>query len=379
MKASKELAELSKFISNPIITEWKTQGKPILGYTCQYIPIEILHAAGILPYRIRAKGCDKIDMADSVMASNTCSFARSCLEMALRGEYGFLDGLVNVNSCDTMRRMIDNWKHKIGARFIHFVSIPHKSDEDAIEWFKQELSMFRDSLEKFFGVTITNERLHNSVRVCNKTRNLLKRLYGLRTAKNPPLSGAEAQNIAVIANSLPQEEFNELLKRAIDEIEERDGITDFKSRLMLIGCLVDDSLYTEIIEDLGGLVVVDSSCFSTLSLWEPIKFTDQPLDGIASAYLNRVSCPRIPGKQDAMSKFITDMVETYSVDGIIFERMVYCNIWSGEILSLHDDLQELNIPLLVLDREYTPSGLGQLRTRVQAFLEIINGGYDEAK
>jgi len=379
MKASKELAELSKYISNPMITEWKKQGKPILGYTCQYIPIEILHAAGILPYRIRAKGCDKIDMADSVMASNTCSFARSCLEMALRGEYGFLDGLVTVNCCDTMRRMIDNWKHKIDTQFIHFISIPHKSDQDAIEWFKKELSMFRDSLEKFFDVTITDEHLHNSVNVCNETRNLLKRLYGLRTAKNPPLSGAEAQDIAVMANSLPQEEFNELLKRAIDEIQERDGITEYKSRLMIIGSLGDDSLYTEIIEELGGLVVVDSSCFSTLSLWDPIKLKERPLDGIASAYLNRVSCPRIPGKQVAMYNFIKDMVETFSVDGVIFERMVYCNIWAGGILSLQDDLQELNIPLLVLDREYIPSGLGQLRTRVQAFLEIIRGGYDEAR
>lgn len=374
MKASRELAELSEYISNSIITDWKKQGKPILGYICQYMPIEIPHAAGILPYRIRAKGCDKIDIADSVMASNTCSFARSCLELALRGEYGFLDGLVTMNSCDTMRRMIDNWKHKIDTQFIHFISIPYKSDYDAIEWFKQELSMFKDSLETFFGVTITDDRLRNSVHICNETRNLLKRLYGLRTAKNPPLSGAEAQSIAVMANALPKEEFNELIKRAIDEIEERDGITDYKSRLMIIGCHADDSLYTEIIEELGGLVVIDISCFSTLSLWEPIQLTAQPLDGIASAYLNRVSCPRMPGKQAAMVKMIKDMLEAFSVDGIIIERMIYCNIWSCEMVTLQDDLQEADIPLLVLDREYIPSGLGQLRTRVQAFLEMIKGG-----
>lgn len=372
MKASKELAELAKSISNPILNDWKKQGKPVLGYICQYVPPEIPHAGGILPYRIRAKGCDGMAIVDTVMAPNTCSFARCCLELALRGEYRFLDGLVAANTCDTMRRMIDNWRHKVGTQFFHFISIPHKSDEDAIEWFKQELSMFKESLEQFFGVTITNQQLQNSVQICNETRHLLKKFYHLQKGKNPPLSGAEAKDIAVMANFMPKEEYNKLLKRIIDEIVGRDGITNYKSRLMTIGGL-DDTAYIEIIEELGGLVVVDISCFSTLSLWEPIRLTRQPLDGIARAYLNRISCPRMPGEEEGRYNYIKEMAEAFSVDGIIFERMVYCNIWAGEMLALKEDLQEMNIPFLVLDREYIPSGLGQLRTRVQAFLEMIKG------
>jgi bzd-type benzoyl-CoA reductase N subunit len=372
MKVLKELAELAKSFSGSILVDWKKQGKPILGYMCQYIPIEIPHAGGILPYRISAKGCEGTTMADTVMASNTCSFARCCLELALRGEYGFLDGLVAANTCDTMRRMIDNWRHKVGTQFFHFVSIPYKSDKDAIVWFKQELLMFKNSLEQFFGVTITNEQLQNSVRICNETRNLLKRLYDLRKGENPPISGVEAQDIAIISNFMPKEEYNKFLKRIVDEIGGRKGIENYKSRIMTIGSL-DDTAYTQIVEELGGLVVIDVSCFSTLSLWEPIRLTEQPLDEIARAYLNRVSCPRMPGQEWKRFDYIKNMIAAFSVDGIIFERIIYCNIWAGEMLAFKEDLQGLNIPLLILDREYIPSGLGQLRTRVQAFLEMIKG------
>lgn len=371
---SQKLAELAEHISNPYLDDWKKQGKPVMGYVCSYIPREILDAAGILPYRVGARGCDATTLADAVMAPITCSFTRCCLELALRGEYDFLDGLVSMNSCECMQRMCDNWRHKVDTQFFHFISVPHKIDEEAIEWYKEELYLFKDSLEGSFGVTITNEKLQNSIQVHNETRNLLKRLYDLRKRKNPPLSGAEAQNITVMANAMPTEEYNKLLDRLIDEIDNREGITNHRARLMVIGNLLDDSSYTGIIEELGGLVVTDVSCFGTMSFWEPIKLAGDPMDGIARSYLTRVPCPRIPGKQIARQNYIKEMAESFDVDGIIFERMLYCNLWGGETMSLEKDLQGLNIPLLILDREYIPSGLGQLRTRVQAFLEMIEGG-----
>jgi len=270
--------------------------------------------------------------------------------------------------------MCDNWRYKVGTQFFHCLSVPHKSDEDAIGWYKQELSMLKDSLEQFFGATITNKQLQHSVRVCNETRRLLKRLYELRKRENPSLSGVEAQNITVMVNAMPKEEYNKLLERVIDEIGSREGITDYKLRLMVIGCSLDDATYTEIIEELGGLIVTDASCFGTMFFWESVELTEQPLDGIARAYLNRVPCPRIPGTHIARCNYIKEMVEAFDVDGVILEKMMYCSLWGGEEMSLQRDLQELNIPLLILDREYIPSGLGQLRTRVQAFLEMIKGG-----
>ena len=196
----------------------------------------------------------------------------------------------------------------------------------------------------------------------------------MRKRKNPPISGAEAQNISVMANAMPKEEYNKQLQDLINEIDNRQGMADHRARLMIIGSILDDSNYTGIIEELGGLIVTDVSCFGTISFWEPIKLNGDPIDSIARAYLNRIPCPRMPGKQITRKKYIDEMAKAFAVDGIIFERMMYCNFWGGETMSIEKDLQELNIPLLILDREYIQSGLGQLRTRVQAFLEMIEVG-----
>ena len=371
MKLPLKISDLVKSVRNYYIDDWKQRGKPIVGYVCSYIPREILDAAGILPYRIGARGCNATPLADTWMAPITCSFTRCCLELALRGEYNFLDGLVSMNSCECMERMCDNWRHLVDIPFFHFISVPHKSDEDAIQWYVEELLMFKHSLERSFDVTITNQKLQNSVQVYNETRRLLRILYDLRKVKAPPISGTEAQNIAVMANSMPVEEYNKLLNTLIDEIGNREGIVNDKARLMIIGSFLDDSRYTELIEEQGGLVVADASCFGALSFWNPVRLDGDPIESIARYYLTRVPCPRMPGKQMARRDFIKEMVDGFSVDGIIFERMLYCNLWGGETMSLEKDLRELNIPLLILDREYTPSGLGQLRTRMQAFLEMI--------
>ena len=345
----------------------------IIGYTCSYIPVEIMHAAGVFPYRIGARESRETTLADAVMSSITCSFARCCLELVLRGEYKFLDGLVFMNGCENMRRMCDNMTHKIDFKFVSFISVPYKTDVDAIEWYMEELNIFKGKLEKFVGARITNEKLRKSIEIFNKTRQLLKRLYELRRSVNPPLTGTEVQDIVVMGNAMPREEYNRLLEKMIARASERKGLNNYRARLMIVGNMLDDSTYTKAIEESGGLVVTDASCFGGLSFWKPIEVTGDPIGDIVRAYLGDFRCPRMPDKQIQMCRLIKEMVEKFGVDGVIFERMMHCNLWCGETIALEKISRELNIPLLIVDREYIPSGLGQLRTKIQAFLEMIMG------
>ena len=121
-----EFEEISRTLSNPQIEAWKSQGKKVLGYNCSYFPEEMVHAAGLLPFRIRATGCTETPRADSYLARANCSFARACLEQLLQGEYDFLDGLVCVSSCDHVRRMYDNWKQALQTGFMTVMSLPKK-------------------------------------------------------------------------------------------------------------------------------------------------------------------------------------------------------------------------------------------------------------
>ncbi len=368
---SETLMTWAEGLSNPWIEEWKTQGRPVLGYVCSYIPRELIHAAGILPYRIGARGATTTSQADAWMASITCSFTRSCLELALGGKYAFLDGLVSMNTCECMRRMCDNWRHGARIPYFYSLSVPYKADGGAVRWYREELELFRKSLKDSFGSAARDEDLLGSITLFNETRRLLKAFHATRAAREPPMTGAEAQRVTLMAYAMPVEEYNRALADLVQGLPARMGISDSRIRLMLVGNTLDDLRFTEILEGMGCLVVADASCYGAFEFWETMPPAEDPLEGIARYYLSRVACPRMVASTAVRRELIQDMVETFHIDGIVFERMMYCDLWGGETMSLEADLKELDIPFLLLDREYTPGGLGQMRTRLQAFVEMI--------
>jgi len=107
MSTLEELTSIASDLENPALRAWKEEGKKVVGYFCSYVPEEVLYAADILPYRVRAAGCTETSLADAYMSHLNCTFMRSCLQYALEGKYEFLDGIAVINSCDHARRMHD--------------------------------------------------------------------------------------------------------------------------------------------------------------------------------------------------------------------------------------------------------------------------------
>ena len=376
MTALEEINTLSSSLPNSAINDWKSGGKKVVGFFCSYVPEEILYAANILPVRLRAPNCTDRSAADTYMSHLNCTFMRACLQYALDGRYKFLDGLVFTNSCDHVRRIYDILREIRPEDYplLHMISIPHKSDEDLIAWFGEELSAFKKIVEDTFGVEITEGGLRDTIKVYNQSRDLLKQLYDLRKGDKPPISGADALKVILAGYSLPRERYNELLRRLLAELGLKEGISGYRARLMIAGSGgFDDPAYIDVIEDLGGLVVTDSLCFGSRGFWEPVQEDDNPMLAIARAYLNRPSCPRMVDKVAERCDFVKQMVADFNVDGVIFQRVRYCDLWGGQLLYLERELREARIPMLSLEREYAMGGVGQLRTRVQAFLERIEG------
>ena len=372
MSALEELTDLASDLVNPAVLDWKGKGGKVVGFCCSYVPEEILYAADILPYRIRASGCAETSSADVYMTHLNCSFVRSCLQFALEGRYEFLDGLVFTNSCDHVRRLYDVVRETVNFPFMHFISVPHKVSDDAIAWYKEELSEFRENVERSFGVEITEASLSKAIDVCNETRSLLRRLYELRRSEIPPVTGAESLSVVLAGTTTPKAQYNQLLRRLLEELAEREGTSGYRARLMIAGsggC--DNPAYYEVMEDLGGLVVTDSLCFGSRYFWDPVELEGDLMFSLAKSYLNRPSCPRMVDKVAERSDFVKQMVDGFKVDGVIFQRIRYCDLWGGQLLHLRKKLREANIPLLSLEREYMLGGTGQLRTRVQAFLERL--------
>lgn len=372
-KAFQEFSNATETLVNPVLQRWKDQGGKIVGYFCSTVPEEIITAAGIVPFRMRATGSTSTEESDAYYSSINCSFPRHCFNQALTGDFKFLDGIVCVNSCDHVRRIYDNWKRFVPTDFIEMMSLPRTTGTDQVDWYTEELAMLKDKVGKHFGVEITDDLLWKAVKLHNETRRLQKKLYELRKQEKPPITGAETLAVMVAGTAMPKEQYNEMLRELLDELSGSEGPGGYRARLLIVGGILDDPAYIKVIEDQGGLVVTDSTCFGSRLMWVEVdENASDPISALAQYYLaDRPSCPRMYGEHDNRAQYVIDMCREFNCDGIIGERLMFCDSWLVEHYMLGQDLKAANIPFLKLDREYLTSGIGQLRTRVQAFLETM--------
>jgi len=361
---------------NPVLTDWREQGGKILGYYCSYVPEELITAAGLMPFRIRATGSTTTELADAYQTSIVCSFIRHSFDMALRGDYEFSEGVVLTSCCDHTRRMYENWKRYLKDSFTHFLALPRKSEEPQVSWNRDELINFKENMEDHFDVKITDDKIREAIKIHNETRALQRKLYDLRKRKNPPVTGAETLAVIVAGTAMPKAQYNILLRELLDELKESEIDGDYKARLMILGGILDDPAYLEVIEAQGGLIVTDALCFGSRIFWEDVKEDEgDPLMALARHNIvDSPSCPHTIGVFPKRANFVKDMVRDFGVDGVIAQRMQFCDNYGYETKMLGDVMKEGGIPFLRVEKEYLLGGVGQLRTRVQAFIETLEGG-----
>jgi benzoyl-CoA reductase subunit C len=373
MSALEELIQIASGVENPYLEEWTARGKKAVGFLCSHVPEEVLYAADVLPYRLRAPGCADTFSADVYMGHVNCTFVRSCLEYIFSGSFDFLDGFVFTNSCDHSRRLYDVLREKKPFPFMQFLSVPHKvGGEEIAQWHRGEFAALVKAIEESFGAEVTDDKLRSAIRLYAESRALLRELYDLRKGDRPPLTGAETLSIVLAASSMPREDFNRILRKALAELREREGLSGHRARLMVAGsggC--DDPEYYRVIEDQGGLIVTDSLCFGSRYFWNDVEDEEDPLLGLARSYLRRPACANMTDQVAERFEFIKRMTHDFQVDGVIFQRIRHCDLWGGQLFYITEKMRESNIPLLSLEREYRLGATGQLRTRVQAFLESM--------
>ena len=362
-------------ISNKVVKEWRTQGKKALGVMCCHVPEEIFYAADVLPIRMRGTNCVDSSEAETWMSSFSCSFARSILQYWLDGTYD-LDGFVASDGCLMASRIYDNGvyinEREKKGQFIRQIGAPRKYTPRTISFYKEELQDLIADLEKFTGNEITDKKLREAIAKQNEMRTLIKELYGLRKEKDPVISGADTLKVTLASTNMPVDEYTELLKALLNDAKNRTPITEARARIMLIGSALDNPEYIKVIEDKGGLVVMDALCFGSRGFNEPLAVDDNDVLGsIASYYLSRLVCPRMMDKRVELHDFIIKSAREYNADGVIYERMQNCECWGGENVLLEKRLKDEGIPLLTLEREEQMVNVGQLAVRAEAFVEMI--------
>jgi len=360
--------------------ELKQEGNRIMGYLCALVPVEMLTAAGFIPFRIKGDVNEPITKADAEMETIVCPLVRSAFDMSLKGKYEFLDGLIMAHACDSLCRTYDVWKYTLNLPYSHLINMPHATDDPSLNFYKALLNTFKTSLSRFTGRELSNHSLTQVVQLYNQNRAKLRELYELRKSAPPLISGTEVTRLLVAAMSIPVEEANELIGSVIKEVKQRGSVLAAKSaRIMVVGAQVDSVAFIDLIEDSGAWVVADALCPGSREFLYDVEVTDDPIDGIAERYLRKVYCGRTfrvrEGSYPEYLKdrfgYIGNSIKDFGVDGAVLYIYKYCDPFGFDVPEIKSYIESKGTPVLYLEDEYSMSTIGRLRTRIQAFLELI--------
>jgi bzd-type benzoyl-CoA reductase N subunit len=361
--------------------ELKDQGQRVMIYLCSFVPVEMLTAAGFIPLRIRGSVHEPITKGDTQLETIACPFMRSCFDLSLKGNYDFADGVIIPHACDSITRTYSVWRYSLGLPYSHFINLPHTARGPSMQFFRNELETFRKSLGRFAGKEITDEALGEAIDAHNTNRDKARALYELRKSNPPLVSGSEILKILTVGMSLPVREANELFDEVLQELEQRTASpVGTAPRVLVEGACVDNIDFIKLIEDSGAAVVTDSLCIGTRDYWPYAETGIDPLASLAHRYLDKINCPRTYREKrgssyedDLEARFgdVGSLIKEFSVDGVIMYLYKYCDPFGFEAPARKAYLDLLNVPSLYLEDEYSIGTIGRMRTRIQAFLEMM--------
>jgi benzoyl-CoA reductase subunit C len=375
---SPDWMEAAVVLENAFIRQWKAAGKKVVGYTCSYLPDEVFHAAGILPFRLRGYGAEECSIGDTYFGPFVCSLPKCMLQLAGEGRLRFLDGAIITPGCDSMRRLDECWRKAGDDRpgivpgfFFHF-GVPHKFSDYTVKWFADEIRRLVAAVEAHFDVAVSDERLRDAIRTYNRGRLLLRELDRLRTLAEPPITGAEALAVVLAGTAMTRDVYNGRLAALLEETRRSTHERGSRIRLLLVGSANDDVELVRLIEGDRALVVADNLCFSSRVHLDPVLEDTDPVEALARCYLRRNECPRMYGQYEGRLDMLRAKIEEARVDGAVLQNIRFCDLHGAENGLFERDLEARGIPCLRLEREYGPLvEKGRLKIRIDAFLERI--------
>lgn len=371
-KAMKVFEELLESPQNRLVEQAAQEGRIPIGYSCSYVPEALLMADRLFPVRLQAPGVAGTETADNYLSSFICTYARSLLEFALDDRFDLLQGWVFVPSCAHMQRLYDNLEYLKKPDFNHILDVPRKVNQDTLVWMAEELKTLADKLAAHFGVDMSEASLRKAMEDWNDFASMVQAIGELRKKPHPPITGTEFHQIVMASLASPKDLILPHILDFKNELEQREGIQKYRARLMLVGGHLHDPEFIKIIESQGGLVVADRFCTGTIPGFKSIELKGgNPYKTLAEHTFKKTLCPRMMEDFDRRLNTITDTMQEYKVDGVVIEIIKFCDLWGVDAMPLVTALREKGIPVLKLEREYRLGGEGQLRTRIQAFIESM--------
>lgn len=368
---------------NELVDKAISDGKRAIAYTCYHIPEVLLNVDNCFSVRLRAPRTGSMDIATYYMSSYLCGFSKALLERGIEGGYNFLSALIGSESCSEMNRTYEHFEIlNLVANDKFFVSIsdiPFKIEPHTVKHYVNQMqTKVLDRLHEVYGVDISESSLRKAVEEHNEVCRLITEIGEYRKEENPRITGYEFHVLNLITYCCPKYLIIDKLRETAEELRTRvpDEKKNYRAKVVVVGSEMDDPDFTKLIEESGALVVADRYCFGSLPGREEIHLTEEHnvLEQIILHYMKTCQCPRYMSQDKVRGRkeYVKQLVNDYHADGVIYEQIKFCEYWGYErALASHIMTNEYGIPSVTVDRQYTANASGQLRTRVQAFVESL--------
>ena len=359
----------------------KKEGRKIIGSYCVFVPEEIVLAGNATLVGLCSGADFAMEEVEKYLPRNTCALIKSSFGFKLGKVCPYLesaDMIVGENTCDGKKKAYETLDCLVDNLYV--MDLPQVKSEQGKELLKQEYLRFKESVEKLTGRKITAESLKEAIKTVNAKRAAIHRLSSLRKADPAPISGLDA----LLANQVffydNPGRFTDSVNKICDElerrVEEKKGVFPAKTpRILVSGCpqAVPNWKLPFIVETSGAVIVGEESCVGergTRNLTDESGDTiEEMMDAITDRYF-KIDCAIFTPNQDRCDH-IKEMYREYNADGIIHYGLQFCQPYIMESIPVEKALEDSDIPTLRIETDYSMEDAGQLKTRIEAFIEQL--------
>jgi benzoyl-CoA reductase/2-hydroxyglutaryl-CoA dehydratase subunit BcrC/BadD/HgdB len=370
----------------------KEEGKKVIGYTCLFAPLELILAAGAIPVRVNSGWYDAAKLGDRVVPVEVCPMVRSTIGAKMIGLSPYLelsDALISVLTCDGMTKLgeiLSDYKP------VWAMTLPRVKDSaQSLRLWNEEIKAVKGQIEALTGNKIKRKQLKSAIQLTQKATKAFRRLQELRKGA-PVIMGRDAMLVNQTYMWDDVKRWTEKTEALCDELEERVRKKDWACppdtpRVMVTGTPMiwpDNWKVPTLIEEgtPKGVLVADELCSGERILYDPVGVDewsmDDMIDAIDERYLMASTCPCFTskdGNEDRINWMLTK-IKDWNIQGVIYYVVRGCMLYAMEYTRVKKVLDRLGIPVYYLDTEYTREDVGQMKTRVEAFLEMLSARID---
>ena len=363
------------------LIDFQKKGGKVFGTFYTYVPDEIIFAADAIATGLCGGSQFWVPGGEKVLPINTCPLIKASVGARLDRTCPFFriaDMYIGETTCDGKKKA---WEILGEDVPMHVMDLPQMKRRKDVKAWAEEIQDLKDVVEKFTGNKVTSEKLAESIKLINEKRKALARLYECRKADKLPIAGTDVLLISQIAFYDDPTRFTQMTNKLADELEKRiaDGVSGFDDgtkRIMITGTpmAVPNWKLHNIIETSGGAVVCEETCTGTRYFENYVDETkntmEEQIDALAERYM-KINCACFTPNEGRVDDIIR-LAKEYKVDGVIDVNLKFCNCFATESYFVEKALKEAKIPCLKIETDYADSDAQQLRTRISAFIEMLN-------